>query len=112
MLESSRDQRQRFQENHARLKNILLVIHQNSDVDFSELRRRRSRPSSRIDRLTAREIQVLRLIAQGLSTKQIAEALKISFKTAVSHRSHILVKMKCHESATLVRVAMQAGLVA
>ncbi len=63
-------------------------------------------------RLTAREREVLRLIAEGYSTKQIAGELNISFKTAVSHRSNILEKLGVHESATLVRLAITAGLVA
>lgn len=71
----------------------------------------RRRPTQ-LERLTHREIEVLRLIAEGLNTKMIAARLGISFKTAVCHRSHILEKLNCHESATLVRLAMQAGLVA
>jgi DNA-binding NarL/FixJ family response regulator len=62
--------------------------------------------------LTPREIEVLRLIAEGLSTKQIASRLNISFKTVVSHRTHLLEKLGTHESATLVRLAVRAGLVA
>jgi DNA-binding NarL/FixJ family response regulator len=61
--------------------------------------------------LTAREIEVLRLIAEGLSTKEIAALLNISFKTVVSHRSHLLEKLGIHESATLVRLAVRAGIV-
>jgi DNA-binding NarL/FixJ family response regulator len=64
-----------------------------------------------ISKLTRREVEVLRLIAEGKSTKQIASYLNISFKTAVSHRSHILEKTNCHESASLVRLAIRAGLV-
>jgi len=65
-----------------------------------------------LQRLTAREREVLRLIAEGYSTKQIAGELRISFKTAVSHRTNILEKLNIHESATLVRLAVTAGLVA
>ena len=61
--------------------------------------------------LTPREIEVLRLIAEGLSTKEIAARLDISFKTVVSHRSHLLEKLGIHESATLVRLAIRAGIV-
>jgi DNA-binding NarL/FixJ family response regulator len=64
-----------------------------------------------LHRLTPREIEVLRLIAEGHSTKEIAHRLKISFKTAVSHRSHLLQKLGIHESASLVRLAIRAGLV-
>ena len=68
-------------------------------------------PRSHIQRLTPREIQVLSLIAEGHSTKEIAHRLKITFKTAVSHRTHLLQKLGIHESATLVRLAVRAGLV-
>jgi len=61
--------------------------------------------------LTKREIEVLRLIAEGRSTKEIAYHLNISFKTAVAHRTHLLQKLGIHESATLVRLAVRAGLV-
>ncbi len=61
--------------------------------------------------LTPREIAVLRLIAEGLSTKEIAAHLAISFKTVVSHRTHLLEKLGIHESATLVRLAVRAGIV-
>ena len=64
-----------------------------------------------IRRLTPREIDVLRLIADGHSTKQIAHILNISFKTVVCHRSQVLKKLGIHETATLVRLAVRAGLV-
>ncbi len=64
-----------------------------------------------IKRLTPREVEVLRLVAEGLSTKEIAHRLKITFKTAVSHRTHLLQKLGIHESASLVRLAIRAGLV-
>ena len=67
--------------------------------------------SSEIHILTPREKEVLRLIAEGLSTKEIAWRLEISFKTAVSHRTHLLKKLGVHETASLVRVAVRSGLV-
>jgi DNA-binding NarL/FixJ family response regulator len=68
--------------------------------------------SSDLNVLTAREKEVLRLIAEGNSTKEIAWKLNISFKTAVSHRTHLLQKMGVHETASLVRMAIRSGLVA
>jgi DNA-binding NarL/FixJ family response regulator len=65
-----------------------------------------------ISSLTKRELDVLRLIAEGMSTKEMAAELKISFKTAVSHRTHLLSKLKVHESASLVRIAIRAGVIA
>ncbi len=61
--------------------------------------------------LTAREIQVLALVAEGKSTKEIAAILKISYKTADSHRSRIMEKLDVHETASLVRYAIRHGVV-
>jgi PAS domain S-box-containing protein len=62
--------------------------------------------------LTDRERQVLVLIADGHSTKEAATRLGISYKTADSHRSRILEKLGVHETASMVRYAIRAGLVA
>lgn len=61
--------------------------------------------------LTERERQVLALIAEGKSTKAAALALGISYKTADSHRSRILEKLGVHETASMVRCAIRAGLI-
>jgi PAS domain S-box-containing protein len=61
--------------------------------------------------LTERERQVLVLIAGGKSTKLAAQELGISYKTADSHRSRILEKLGVHETASLVRCAIRAGLI-
>jgi len=61
--------------------------------------------------LTERERQVLVLIAAGKSTKEAAAHLGISYKTADSHRSRILEKLGVHETASMVRYAIRAGLI-
>jgi len=61
--------------------------------------------------LTAREVQVLALVADGHSTKEIAALLSISYKTADSHRSRIMEKLGVHETASLVRYAIRQGIV-
>jgi PAS domain S-box-containing protein len=61
--------------------------------------------------LTERERQVLVLIADGKSTKEAAASLGISYKTADSHRSRILEKLGVHETASMVRYAIRAGLI-
>ena len=61
--------------------------------------------------LTERERQVLVLIAKGKSTKKAAVQLGISYKTADSHRSRILEKLGVHETASMVRYAIRAGLI-
>lgn len=70
-----------------------------------------ARPGKSADRLTLRERQVLQLIAEGKSTKDIAAILFISAKTAESHRARLMQKLGIHEIASLVRYAIRAGLV-
>lgn len=64
-----------------------------------------------VDPLTARERQVLQLIAEGKSTKDVAALLGVSVKTAESHRSRLMQKLDIHETASLVRYAVKHGLV-
>lgn len=63
------------------------------------------------DTLTRRERQVLHLIAEGNTTKEIAHQLNVSFKTADSHRSHLMRKLDLHDIAGLVRYAIQKGII-
>jgi len=65
----------------------------------------------RYDGLTAREKEILTLIAQGLSNQQIAEKLFISIKTVQTHRAHVLEKLKLHDRTELVRYAIRKGLI-
>jgi len=64
-----------------------------------------------LDDLTRREVEVLRLIAEGRSSKEIATELGMAFRTAVCHRYRIFQKLKVHETASVVRLAVRAGLV-
>jgi DNA-binding NarL/FixJ family response regulator len=57
--------------------------------------------------LTNREREVLRMIVQGYSSKQIALELGVSFKTATTHRAHLMEKFGVREMASLVRLAIQ-----
>jgi DNA-binding CsgD family transcriptional regulator len=59
--------------------------------------------------LSGRERQVMQLIATGFSTREISRKLEISYKTADSHRTHLLKKLNVHETATLVRFAIRVG---
>jgi DNA-binding NarL/FixJ family response regulator len=63
------------------------------------------------DPLTSRERQVLQLVGEGKSTKDIATLLGISVKTAESHRARLMRKLDIHETASLVRYAIRRGLV-
>jgi DNA-binding NarL/FixJ family response regulator len=61
--------------------------------------------------LSAREREVLHLVAEGLTSKEIARRLTISVKTAENHRGRLLGKLGLHNSAELVRYAMRRRLV-
>ena len=71
----------------------------------------RSKSDKPADPLTPRERQVLQLIAEGKSTKDVASLLGISVKTAESHRTRLMQKLDIHETATLVRYAVRQGIV-
>lgn len=63
------------------------------------------------DPLTSRERQVLQLVGEGKSTKEVATLLGVSIKTAESHRTRLMQKLDIHETASLVRYAIRRGLV-
>jgi len=64
-----------------------------------------------LDALTERELEILRLVATGLSNAQIAEKLVISPLTAKTHVGRILAKLDCHDRAQLVALSYESGLV-
>jgi len=63
------------------------------------------------DPLSGRERQVLQLVGEGKSTKDVAAQLGISVKTAESHRARLMKKLDIHETASLVRYAIRRGLI-
>lgn len=63
------------------------------------------------DKLTNREKEVLKMIAEGFSTKKIAEALNLSSKTVGAHRENLMKKLDLHNVAQLTRYAIQKGLI-
>lgn len=63
------------------------------------------------DRLSMREREVLQLVAEGRTTKEVAQVLNVSVKTADSHRTRIMRKLDIHETAGLVRYAIREGLI-
>jgi DNA-binding NarL/FixJ family response regulator len=63
------------------------------------------------DGLTEREVEVLRLIAQGLSNREIADRLFISIKTVQAHRSNIMEKLNLHDRVELAKYALRKGLI-
>lgn len=61
--------------------------------------------------LTARESEVLQLVAEGSANKQVAAALGISIKTVEKHRQHLMDKLNIHDTAGLTRYAIAAGVI-
>ena len=75
--------------------------------DFVE----RGRPEEQFDILTPRELQVLKLIAEAYTSKQIAQELVISVKTVERHRQNILDKLGMSDRVELTRYAIRRGLI-
>jgi two-component system response regulator NreC len=61
--------------------------------------------------ISDRERQVLQLVAEGKTTKEVANLLGISVKTAESHRSNMMEKLDIHDTAGLVRYAIRKGII-
>lgn len=61
--------------------------------------------------LTERERQVLKLVAEGRSNKEIASLLDISVKTAMTHREHVMQKLNLHSRTDLTRFALRRGII-
>jgi DNA-binding NarL/FixJ family response regulator len=61
--------------------------------------------------LTDREKQVLKLVADGRSNKEVADVLGISVKTAMTHREHVMEKLGVHNRTELVRFAIRKGVI-
>ena len=61
--------------------------------------------------LTAREVEVLHLLAEGLSNRAIADRLVISEKTVIRHVSNIFMKLEVHSRAEATRLALDRGIV-
>jgi len=69
------------------------------------------RPRTSWDTLTGREREILKLIAEGYKSKQIAEYLCISPKTVEKHRSNLMQKLNLHSSPALTALAIEKGLI-
>jgi DNA-binding NarL/FixJ family response regulator len=68
-------------------------------------------PARKASELTSREAEVLQLIAEGFSNKQIASELAISIKTVEKHRQQVMNKLNIHDVAGLTRYAISKGLI-
>ena len=65
-----------------------------------------------LSKLTTRQVEVLRLVAEGHRTREIADKLSLSIKTVESHRGELMKRLGMHDVVSLVRYALRAGLVA
>ncbi len=63
------------------------------------------------DKLTAREREILKLIADGHSSREIADMLFISLKTVLGHRANLMEKLNLHNRTELIKYALREGLV-
>lgn len=63
------------------------------------------------DHLTAREREILKLIAEGHTSREIADTLLVSLKTVLGHRAKIMEKLDFHNRTELIKYALQKGLV-
>ena len=79
-----------------------------SDAVLSDYRKHVTNP---IDLLTSREREVLQLVAEGKSNKEIATALHLSVYTVEAHRGKIMEKLNLHSASELVRFAIRNGII-
>ena len=77
---------------------------------LGEYRRMAAAPADEGPRLTDRETEVLRLVAKGLTARQVAERLTLSHRTVENHVQNTLSKLQLHNRAQLVRYAVEKGL--
>lgn len=78
-----------------------------AEVLLNDFGREKTDPASMDDPLTAREREVVQLVAEGKSTKEVASVLNISAKTAENHRTNIMRKLKIKSATELVRYAIR-----
>jgi two-component system, NarL family, response regulator NreC len=68
-------------------------------------------PEDLYETLTDREKQVLRLVALGWSNKEVADSLRISVKTAMTHREHLMEKLSLRNRTELIKFAIKKGVI-
>jgi DNA-binding NarL/FixJ family response regulator len=84
----------------AKVSEIILTTFKNNGVGFQA-------GVSLEGRLTPRQCEIVQLLAEGLSTKEVASLLNISVKTAETHRANLMRRLGCHSAAQLVRYALR-----
>jgi DNA-binding NarL/FixJ family response regulator len=76
-------------------------------TNFNEGKTKADLPGTMRDRLTSREREIVQLLAEGKSSKEVASSLNISVKTAETHRANIMRKLQLHTVSELVRYAVR-----
>ena len=105
------------------LASAIRTVHQGNTFFASEISKHvRDRSSKSVTRtgnfenhsfrLSSREMEVLQLIAEGMSNKKVAAKLGVSFKTVDKHRQRLMGKLDIHDIAGLTRYAMSKGIIA
>jgi DNA-binding NarL/FixJ family response regulator len=85
--------------------------HLSSEISRQSVLKYLKDPDAFVSALTARQYEVLKMIAEGHTTKEIARRLDISAKTVETHRAQIMERLNIHDVAGLVRYALWVGLV-
>jgi len=81
-----------------------------SDTLFEAFREGKEHTADPLDTLTPREREVLHLSAQGLTSKEIAQRLRLSPRTTESHRANLMRKLRLRTQTDLIRFALQHGI--
>jgi len=92
-------------------EDLLASIHRGLDLDVKQRREqlRRAEIAARLAHLTPREHEVMDLVTEGKSNREIAAHLSVSAKTVEAHRARVMEKMQAHSLAELVRMALVLG---
>lgn len=88
-----------------------IVINLLEDNGVNQIQNKADGGLPEISQLSKRELEVLKLIGQGLSNREISEQLYISARTVDTHRTNIMRKLEVHNVAGLIRIAFHHGLV-
>jgi DNA-binding NarL/FixJ family response regulator len=68
--------------------------------------------AGQLDALTPRQREILQLVAEGLTSKEVAQRLGVSYRTVEAHRTQLMKRLNLHDLAGLVRFAVRVGLIA
>jgi DNA-binding NarL/FixJ family response regulator len=110
----SRDAAELLEDIAVRLNHRLNLNNQSEPQDYQQpkqLQTKKVHNSIDNELLTPRQCEILRLVANGLTTKEIAKSLFISVKTVETHRGQVMQRLNIHDLAGLIRYALRVGLI-